>query len=117
MQASSLRYRLKQLDFDRSYEYSDEILVENLLVYALHQNYPNPFNPITRINYSIPVKSKITLVIINPIGEEITTLINEIKEPGRYEEIWNAEGLTSGTYFYALQAESYIETKMMILMK
>ncbi|MFB3055859.1 MAG: hypothetical protein ACE1ZQ_01695, partial [Ignavibacteriaceae bacterium] len=62
--ANSLAYRLKQIDFDGSYEYSDEVLVDNPapLDFALDQNYPNPFNPVTIINYSLPIKSQVELV-------------------------------------------------------
>jgi len=85
--------------------------------FSLGQNYPNPFNPITMIRYSIPERSNVSLKIFNPLGEEIELLIEEIKEVGIYEAIWNAEGLPSGVYFYRLQAGSFVETKKMVLMK
>ena len=117
--ATSLAYRLKQIDFDGSYEYSDEVLVDNAapVDYALEQNYPNPFNPVTTISYRLPIKSQVDLVIYNTLGESITQLVNEEKEAGSYSVELNATGLPSGIYFYRLQAGDFVETKKMVLMK
>jgi hypothetical protein len=117
--ATSLAYRLKQLDFDGSYEYSDEVLVDNSVPvdYALHQNYPNPFNPVTTISYSLPLKSQVDLVIHNLLGEKVIQLVNEEKEVGKHSIEFNATSLPSGVYFYRLQAGSFVETKKMVLMK
>jgi len=114
-----IKYRLKQMDFDGSYEYSEEVLVENPapVDYTLQQNYPNPFNPVTTISYSLPVKSEVELVIYNALGEEVMELANEEKEAGRYSVEVNATRLPSGIYFYRLQAGSFVETKKMVLMK
>jgi photosystem II stability/assembly factor-like uncharacterized protein len=116
---SSLQYRLKQIDYDGTYEYSNEVSIKNPApsAFELAQNYPNPFNPITMIRYSIPEKSNIKLTIINFIGEEIVTLLNETKEAGSYEKVWNATGLPSGVYIYKFQAGNFIKTKKMVLMK
>ena len=117
--ANSVQYRLKQIDFDGSYEISDIVLIANPApsTFVLQQNYPNPFNSITVIRYSVPIKSKVKLTIINSIGEEIITLQSELKEAGNHEEIWNAEGLSSGIYFYKIQAGNFVETKKMVLIK
>jgi photosystem II stability/assembly factor-like uncharacterized protein len=119
IRASSLSYRLKQIDFSGSYEYSDEVLVDNPAPsdYALEQNYPNPFNPVTIINYSLPVKSQVELVIYNVLGESVTQLVNEKQEAGKYSIEFNAAGFPSGVYLYRLQAGSIVETKKMVLMK
>ena len=119
IQATSLNYRLKQIDFDGSYEYSDEVLVDNPAPsdYALHQNFPNPYNPATTITYSLPIKSQVDLVVYNTLGESVTQLVNEEKEAGKYSVEFNAAGLPSGIYFYRIQAGSFIETKKMILLK
>ncbi|MGB5847236.1 MAG: fibronectin type III domain-containing protein, partial [Ignavibacteriaceae bacterium] len=119
IQSTSLSYRLKQIDFDGSYEYSDVVEVTNLAPtdFALHQNYPNPFNPVTTIIYSLPVKSQVELIIYNTLGEIIEQLVNEEKEPGRYEVKLNASNLPSGIYFYRLRSGSFVETKKIILMK
>ena len=88
-----------------------------LTEYKLGQNYPNPFNPSTKINFSLPERSFISLKIFNSLGEEIETLLNEEFEKGSYEYEWNAANLPSGIYFYKLQTDSFTETKKMILLK
>jgi hypothetical protein len=119
VQANSFTYRLKQIDYDGSYEYSDEVFVDNTapVDYALQQNYPNPFNPATTISYSLPLKSQVELVIYNTLGESVMRLVNEEKEAGKYSVKFDATNLPSGIYFYKLQAGSFIETKKMVLMK
>jgi photosystem II stability/assembly factor-like uncharacterized protein len=83
----------------------------------LKQNYPNPFNCSSIIKYSIPKFSQVTLKILNTLGEEIETLVNEEKPVGNYELTWNAANMPSGVYFYRLQAGDFVQTKKMILLK
>jgi len=113
------KYRLKQLDYDGSSNYSNEIEVQvtSPSTFSLEQNYPNPFNPSTKIKYSIPRSSDFVLKIFDVLGREITTLVNEVKSTGIYELEFDASNLPSGTYFYQLRAGSFIETKKMILIK
>ena len=85
--------------------------------YLLNQNYPNPFNPDTKITYSVPRKSNVSLKIFDLLGNEIKTLVNENEPGGTYSITWNAANLPSGIYFYKLQAGSFVETKKMILLK
>jgi len=85
--------------------------------FNLDQNYPNPFNPSTKIKYSVPKSSSVTLKVFDILGNEIETLVNEEKPIGTYEITWYAVNLPSGIYFYKLQAGNFIETKKMILMK
>ena len=85
--------------------------------FELHQNYPNPFNPNTNIRYQIPERSFVTLKVFDVLGNEVASLLNEEKEAGSYESTFNADGLTSGIYFYQLKAGKFIETKKMILIK
>jgi hypothetical protein len=85
--------------------------------YNLAQNYPNPFNPTTTIQYSIPRRSNVTLKVYDVLGNEVTTLVNEEKPAGSYEVEFNASKLSSGIYFYELQAGSFVETKKMILIR
>jgi hypothetical protein len=85
--------------------------------YALEQNYPNPFNPSTSIVYRIPASGTVLLKVYNMIGQEVATLVNELKAPGTYRETWNAGELPSGVYFYKLRAGSFVETKKLILVK
>jgi predicted nucleotidyltransferase len=85
--------------------------------YQLDQNYPNPFNPATTIKYSIPDFSQVTIKVFDILGNEVETLVNEQKPAGFYEVNFNAKHLSSGVYFYRIQAGSFINTKKMILMK
>jgi hypothetical protein len=85
--------------------------------YSLEQNYPNPFNPTTTINFSIPKEGLVKLKIYSTLGEEIETLVNEIKHAGNYNFALNASALPSGVYFYKLESGSFVETKKMILLK
>ncbi len=138
-------YRLKQIDTDGSYEYSETIEInwtngvtdvndnQGLPTeFALSQNYPNPFNPSTKIKYAIPSFGtqnpvSVKLKIYNVMGQEITTLVNEIKSPGEYEVEFNGKGLSSGmsakggyasgVYFYKIEAGNFVEVKKMILLK
>jgi hypothetical protein len=85
--------------------------------YALSQNYPNPFNPITNINFDLPRKDFVNLIIFNSLGQVVQTLVNETKEAGSYKVDFNASNLPSGAYFYRISAGSFVDTKKMILVK
>jgi len=85
--------------------------------YRLEQNYPNPFNPSTIIRYSIPIQSKVKLTIYNTIGENITEIFDRTQNAGSYEVEFDGSELSSGIYFYRLQAGSYVKTKKMILLR
>jgi photosystem II stability/assembly factor-like uncharacterized protein len=85
--------------------------------YSLSQNYPNPFNPTTKINFSIPTSGNVKLIVYNTVGEEVTVLLNQSLNVGNYVVDFDATHLTSGVYFYTLQAESFTETKKMVLLK
>jgi len=114
-----LQYRLKQIDFDGAFEYSDvvEVEVEAPKQFVVYQNYPNPFNPTTNISYEIPVKSNVVIKVYNVLGSEVATLLNEEKLPGRYQVEFKASHLPSGIYFYSINAGEYKSTKKMILLK
>ena len=117
--AGKYTYRLKQIDFDGSYEYSQEVEVEVSapFEFALEQNFPNPFNPNTKINWQSPVGSHQTIKVFDVLGNEIATLVDEYKPAGTYEVEFNAAALPSGVYFYQLKVDNYYETKKMILIK
>jgi len=119
LSSNSFSYRLKQLDFDGSYEYSDEVLVTNVTPdkFVLEQNFPNPFNPNTVIKYSITQTGMVTLTVYNILGKKVTTLVNETKEAGRYEVNFNASNLASGLYFYNIKSGNFSAVKKMVLMK
>ena len=112
-------YRLKQLDFNGVYEYSNtiEVDVRSLDNFTLEQNYPNPFNPTTTIGYVLQEKSSTKLILMNAIGEEIAVLVNEEQDKGYHRAELDGKNLSSGIYFYTLQAGSFTQTKKLILMK
>jgi hypothetical protein len=85
--------------------------------FRLKQNYPNPFNSMTDINYSIPFNTKVVIKIYNILGQEISELVNDFKTAGFYTVKFNANDLTSGIYFYKIQAGNYSEVKKMLLVK
>ena len=85
--------------------------------YSLSQNYPNPFNPSTVINYEIPKTSHGKLNIYDILGREVANLVNETKPAGYYSIVYNARNLTSGVYFYRVQADNFTSVKKMILIK
>jgi tetratricopeptide (TPR) repeat protein len=85
--------------------------------YSLNQNYPNPFNPTTTIKYDLPVDGLVSLEIFDILGRRITTLVNEQRTAGSYEQIYNASSLASGVYVYKLQSGDFISSKKMILLK
>ena len=85
--------------------------------YKLTQNYPNPFNPSTMIEFSIVNPEFVTLKVYNILGQEVATLVNEMKNPGNYSVRFDASNLSSGVYIYKLQTESYTATRKMILQK
>lgn len=90
--------------------------VENKTFY-LSQNYPNPFNPTTKISWQSPVSGHQSIKVLDILGNEVATLIDEYKEAGKYEVNFDASDLTSGVYFYKLKISDYTNTQKMILMK
>ncbi len=115
---SKFQYRLKQIDTDGQFEYSDEIEVELVPTeFTLYQNYPNPFNSSTVIRYSLPRSSSVEIFVFNTIGEIIKREVIGNQDTGNYEWTFNDNELSSGTYFYRLQAGSFVETKKMVMMK
>jgi hypothetical protein len=112
-------YRLKQVDFDGTYEYSSEVNAEVTLPleYSLEQNYPNPFNPSTTIKYSVAEDGFVKLSVYNMLGEEVANLVNTQQKAGRYEISFNAANLASGVYVYRLEAPNFTSSKKLMLMK
>jgi hypothetical protein len=95
----------------------DENTSQSPITFTLYQNYPNPFNPSTKISWQSSVSSWQTLKVYDVLGNEIATLVDEYKPAGNYEVDFNAIALSSGVYFYKLQAGSFAETKKMILLR
>jgi len=113
-------YRLKQMDFDGTFSYSNviEVDVTTPLQFELSQNYPNPFNPTTMINYQIATPVSINLTVFNVLGEVVAVLINnQFTEAGQYSVRFDGSNLASGTYIYRLTAGDFVQTKKMLLTK
>jgi hypothetical protein len=85
--------------------------------FTLEQNYPNPFNPATTISYNIPIQTEVRIAVFDILGKEVTTLVNAVKQPGTYQVTFDASRLTSGIYFYQMQAGSYTQTRKMMLLE
>ncbi|MEO8399757.1 MAG: T9SS type A sorting domain-containing protein, partial [Ignavibacteriaceae bacterium] len=131
LSSEKIFYRLKQVDFNGNFKFSNEIEVNIAPAkFSLEQNYPNPFNPTTKIKYSIstspqtPLLAKerdkgevVTLKIYDILGNEITSLVNREQQPGNYEIEFDGSKLGSGVYVYTLKAGNYISSKKMTLMK
>jgi endonuclease/exonuclease/phosphatase family metal-dependent hydrolase len=117
--SGNLYYRLKQVDNDGSFEYSDVVSVQVSIPseYRLSQNYPNPFNPETRIEFTLPEKQLVSVKVYNLLGEYAAEIVNEVKEAGKYSVVFNASGLPSGMYVYTLETSGYTANRKMILLK
>jgi len=112
-------YRLKQIDNDGSYSYSNElrIMVGNKPQVYDVKNYPNPFNPQTVIRFDIPKASKVKLQVFNVLGQLVETLVDEYMKAGVYERIFDGSRLASGIYTTVLQAEGVNVVRKMQLIK
>ncbi len=119
VQARQYSYRLKQINFNGTYEYSRtiEVTVNAPYDFRLSQNYPNPFNPSTTIKYSIPTAEFVTLKVYDLYGQEVSTLVSEQKQEGSYSVKFDGSNLASGVYVYKLAAENFIDSKKFTLLK
>lgn len=98
-------------------ETNDELEASAPEEFSLFQNYPNPFNPSTTINYSVPEIAVVEIKIFNSVGILVATLVNEVKSPGYYSEVWDASNFASGLYIYKMNAGSITSSKKMLLIK
>jgi len=115
---SNLQYRLKQMDNDGTFEYSDVVEVEVVPNnYELSQNYPNPFNPSTTIRFSLPQTTQLKIILYNMLGEQVSTIAEGMYETGYHKVSFNAINLPSGTYIYRLESSNFVQVKKMILLK
>jgi PKD repeat protein len=112
------KYRLKQIDFDGSFTYSNEIEVDySPNEFVLYQNYPNPFNPTTTISWQQPTESKVSITVYDILGNEFENIVDEVMPAGRHTINFSADQLPSGIYFYKIIAGNFVETKKMMLLK
>ncbi|GMU89585.1 MAG: hypothetical protein AMXMBFR49_17930 [Chlorobiota bacterium] len=119
MSGSTYSYRLKQIDGDGTFTYSNtiEIATSGITNFTLEQNYPNPFNPETVIRFALPVAGDIRLEVHNPVGERISTLAEGFRESGIHSVRFNANNLSAGVYFYTLRQNDRSITRKLILTK
>ena len=121
---STVAYDLKIVAGQSDYveRMTEEILANIPSVFSLSQNYPNPFNPITKMNYNLPMRSKVNISIYNVLGQEIKTLVNEVQEYGYHSISWNGKDnfgrdMASGVYFTRMASKGFTQTKKMLLVK
>jgi len=103
--------------FTMGYVSTDETVANLPDDYSIGQNYPNPLNQSTTIRYSVPEEGIVILKVYNITGNEVATLVSENKQAGNYEVTFDATNLSSGVYFYRIQARSFSQTKKMIISK
>jgi len=86
-------------------------------VFSLSQNHPNPFNPTTQLKYDLPKDCLVKLEVYNILGQKVATLVDREQKAGYKTVKWDANSLSSGIYFYRLQAEDFVQTRKMVLLK
>ena len=118
---TNIKYRLKQIDNDGQFSYSNIIELADIkpIAFILMQNYPNPFNPSTIISYQLPERSNVSLKLFDILGNEIATLVNEEKDAGAHDLELDISDykLTSGVYLFRIQAGNFIAARKMVVMK
>lgn len=118
--AGKYSYRLKQIDRDGEFKYSESIEISISAfpkIFGMEQNFPNPFNPSTTIRYEVPIRSHVSLSVFNSLGEKVVTLVNENKEPGEFNIVFNAARLASGVYLYRMEAGNFSQTRKLVVIK
>lgn len=120
LNSGKYNYRLKQIDNNGNFEYfelANAVEVALPTKYSMSQNYPNPFNPTTKIDFEIPENSFVKIVMYDLLGREVKSVMKENKQAGFYTAILNCSDLSSGTYFYRIEAGKYIKTLKMTIIK
>jgi hypothetical protein len=112
-------YRLRIIDNDGSFTYSNviNVEVETPAVYALEQNYPNPFNPSTTVAFTMPEAGFVSVKVYNTLGKEVAVLVSGHKDAGTHELQFNAADLPSGIYYYSMFSNGFSQTNKMLLLK
>jgi len=117
--SGNYNYRLKQIDIDGTFEYSD-VVEANLGApesFELDQNYPNPFNPLTSIRFNLPTDSNVKLTVFNVLGQEVAELVNKNITAGYHSVNFDGSSLNSGIYFYQLETNNFTQIRKMMLVK
>ena len=119
LDAGRFSYRLKQINFDGTFEYSDPV---NIVVsvpgeFTLKQNYPNPFNPSTTIEFNIAEQGLVNLSVYNLLGEKVATMVNEMMESGNHKFEFNASNLASGIYLVKMSSVNFSDVIKINLLK
>ncbi len=124
LNSGKYNYRLKQIDNNGNFVYhalSNVVEIGLPTKFDISQNYPNPFNPVTKIDFALPLNSKVSIKLYDITGREVKTLVNDSRPAGYYTVQFNASDLSSGTYFYRIMTKSsgadYIMTKKLVLIK
>jgi hypothetical protein len=119
VEGKSFQYRLKQIDTDGQFQYSDIITVDIEIPtkFALNQNFPNPFNPATTITYNLPRDGFVTIKVYDIIGSEIETLVNEEKSAGSYVVTFEGKNLSSGVYICTMSGNGFVKSIKMLMIK
>jgi hypothetical protein len=119
LEGTNFQYRLKQIDTDGQYQYSDIVTVDISAPahFELKQNFPNPFNPATNITYNLPTDGFITIKVYDIVSSEIVTLVNEEKKAGSYLVTFNGVNLSSGVYICTMTGINFIKSIKMLMIK
>ena len=119
LDGSKFQYRLKQIDKDGKFTYSNviDVVLGVPSNFELKQNFPNPFNPSTKITYNVPLDGIITLIVYDIMGRKVFTLVNENKKAGSYEVTLDGSPLASGTYFCKMTAKNFTSSIKMLFIK
>ena len=120
LQSGKYKYRLKQIDYNGNFEYfilNGNVEIETPAKFTLKQNYPNPFNPLTKIDFDLPEKGFVTLIVYDILGREMVSLLNEIKEAGYHTVEFNAGEFNSGIYIYRLTVDGLSTMKKLVVLK
>ena len=118
--AGIYEYRLKQMDYNGNYEYfilGNAVSVKNPEKFSVSQNYPNPSNPNCKIDFEIPVSGKVSLIVYDMLGKEVSVLINKFTEAGYHSVNFEGGKFSSGVYYYKLISEKFIQTRKMVIVK
>lgn len=111
-------YKLKQIDYNGFYEYSNEVEADIMpMDFSLEQNYPNPFNPVTVIKFHLPITSSVSLRVYDMLGNEVAVLLNGVTTSGVHEVSFNGSNLSSGLYIYRFETPYYKESRKLLLLK